>query len=42
MVVNKGGYGYYVIQSSNQNQIEAYGSKRQKRMENFNICVDIE
>ena len=25
MVVNKGCYGYYIIQSSNKNLIEAYG-----------------
>ena len=25
MVVNNGYYGYYIIQSSNKNQIEAYG-----------------
>ena len=31
MVVNKGWYGYYVIQSSNKNPIGAYGRKRQKR-----------
>ena len=30
MVVNKGCYDFYVIQSLQKNQIEAYGRKRQK------------
>ena len=30
MVVNKGCHGYYVIQSSFKNEIDAYGRKRQK------------
>ena len=42
MDVNKGCDGYYVIRSSNKNQIEAYGRKRHKKFENVNICVEIE
>ena len=38
MVVNTRCYGYYVSQSSNNNQTEAYGIKRQKMFENLNIC----
>ena len=44
MVVNKGFVGFFVIQSSNKNQIGAYGRKRQKGnfFEKLNICVEIE
>ena len=42
MVLNKEGYGYYVIQSWNKNPIEAHGRRRHKRRENLNIFVGIE
>ena len=41
MVVNTGYYGYYVNQSSNKYQIEAFGKKDRKR-QNLNIYVEIE